>query len=212
MRIQSIPLAALAALAAAAVLAPAPSASAVPAWGGFSLDAGGAVATGSGCAPGDVQIIASGRDVSILFRRLAVRLFDGSGAPLSGLASCSVRIPAKLRAGRFVSEVEQLIEYGVNKTGGSSGEIAATGGFDGSRPFGLSVTVGEGARRASGLTASGTSPFMTAGACRSSDREGLFRADVAIAGTRRSKSEALSLGAVGQDLRYDMTLSVEACP
>lgn len=209
MRIQMIP---LAALAAAATLAPAPSAPASPEWGGFALDASGAVAMGSGCAPGDVQIIASGRDVSILFSRLAVRLFDGSGAPLSGLASCSVRIPATLRAGRFVSEVEQFLEYDVNKTAGSSGEIAATGGFDGSRPFGLSVTVGEGARRASRLSASGTSPFMTAGACRSSDREGLFRADVAISGARRSAFEALSLGAVGHGLRYDMTLSVEACP
>ena len=209
MRIQSIP---LAALAAAATLAPAPSARAIPAWGGFALDAGGAVAMGSGCAPGDAQIIASGRDVAILFSRLAVRLPDGSGGALSAIASCSVRIPATLSAGRFVSEVEQLIEYDVNKTAGSSGEIAATGGFDGSRPFGLSVIVGEGARRASRLSASGTSPFMTAGACRSTDRAGLFRADVAIAGTRRSAFEALSLGAVGHDLRYDMTLSVEACP
>lgn len=190
-----------------AVIAPNPGS-------GFELRREGAAGLGSGCnlAAGDMMIMTMGDDLSLVYTRLALRLpARPSDTSLSGIASCSARIPATLRAGRIVHQIAHSLRYGVEKSAGSSGAIAVLGGFADVPAAGFTVGVPEGAQAASSLSASKNTPFMTESACRGSDTSGLFRADVSISGSRTSAGESLAIGAVGRDLRYDLSFSTAAC-
>jgi hypothetical protein len=182
----------------------------------FELDGAKAAGLGSGCnlAAGDMSVIAMGGDVSMIYTRLAVRLpASASDTSLSAIESCSVRIPATLRAGLYPHQISHLLRYAVDKSAGASGEIAATTGFADFPTARYSIDVPPGARTDPSVSASWTTPFLLASACSAADVSGLFRADVAITGTRTSASEGLVLGAMdaSHDLRYDLTISTTAC-
>lgn len=172
-----------------------------------------AVALGSGCSTvgGDTMIITMGNDVSIVMDRLAVRLpAGGSDTALAALENCSVRVPLTVPAGTYVDQVTHTLRYGVTKTANSSARMTTLATFMDMPVESFTVDVPIGALENQALTATGTTPLSIA--CSTSDVSGLFRADVAISGSRASESESLVIGATPEnDLRLDITLAAKPC-
>lgn len=159
------------------------------------------------------MILAAGSDVSIVTSRLAVRIpADDFDTALTGLENCAARVPLTLEGGYYIDQITQSIRYGVDKTAGTSARIQTTASFLELPAVTLSVDVPLGALTGTNLTATSTSPFMTAASCSAEDRSGLFRADAAITGNRAGAGQYVRVGAVDTDFRHDMTLSTEACP
>jgi hypothetical protein len=175
---------------------------------------GGALALGTGCSStfGDTQFIAFGNDVAVLFSRFGVELpAGGPSNSLSQLKNCNVRIPATIRSGIMISKLMQRITFGVNKSANTSGKITSNASFFGLPVASFSVPVPFGAINEPALTQTKETPFLVNAAC-SNVATGLYRTDMAVGGNRAGAGESLILAMQGLDLRYDVLLTIIACP
>ena len=178
-------------------------------------DTDNALALGTGCSSraGDAAFISSGNSVAVLFSKLGVDLpAGGTSNALTGLKSCSVRIPATLRKGFYFSELIQTITYGVNKSYDSSGTITSLASFFNKPVASFTVNVPRGVKSSPAIPTSKTNAFLVNASCFSGyDLKGLYRGDLSVAGTRASKNESIILTTEGLDLRYEITCPIRLC-
>lgn len=172
-----------------------------------------AVALGTGCSSlyGDTVFISAGNDVAVLFSRFGVELpAGGANTSLSDLKSCLVRIPATIQGGFKITELTQMITYGVNKSGNTSGEITTASTFFNLPVAKFNVHVPFGARQDPTVSQSTVTPFLVATAC-SKTVNGLYQSNMAVSGNRSNAGESLILAMQGLDLRYDVLLELIPC-
>ena len=181
---------------------------------GVVWDADGAIAIGTGCASagpgGDVEIIASGNDVAIVFSALDIDLpASGPDRRLADSKSCNVRIPVTLESGVSLSRLTQTLTYGVQKSAGSEGAVTVRSALMTQPLSELTVVAPEGRAGVEVATGSVESVFAL-DTCGMADLQGLFASDLAMSGRRSSTAEELLLA--GQlDVRYEISLPIIPC-
>lgn len=176
-------------------------------------DASGAIALGSGCssAAGDTAFISAGNDMAVLFSRFGVDLpVGGFNTSLSDLRNCNVRIPATIKGGFKITELTQMITFGVNKSANTSGKITTQSSFFTLPVASFSVSVPFGARQDPAVSQTKTNQFFVTTAC-GHDVSGLYLSNMAVSGNRSSAGETLILAMQGLDLRYDIILQLFPC-
>jgi hypothetical protein len=199
------------------VLAAIPAYAAVIEW---NTDA--AVVEGSGCQKDvDTFVIASGNDVSVVFSNLGFSLTDGNG--LVGNTLCSLRIPAKIQAGLFISELDQSMLYGVVKSPGSEGTLRNRARFFGIPLFSPDLNFLRGRnendpqkveRRKDRFSSRGPGngrDWVAAWCKRERPLRGAFDAQIKVRGRRDSQQENLIVFVDGLDLRYDVVSQLQGC-
>lgn len=164
------------------------------------------VAIGTGCKSfgptTDTAIIAAGNDLAIIFSNLGV---TGPGQ----LKNCSARVPATVRQGFYLGELQQTLTYGVVKGAGTTGRITALASFFNQSVSSFSVNVPSIAMNNPAVTQTHSDMIPVVSGCAGSLR-GLFRSDLAV-GSSVNPGQ-ITLTTQGLDLRYDVAFAFFLCP
>jgi hypothetical protein len=167
-------------------------------------DVGKGIALGSGCSSfgrtPDTAILAIGADLAIIYSKLGVT------GP-NQLANCSVRIPAMVRQGYYVTQFQPTITYGVIKSYGTIAKLTALTSFLNQPVSSLTVDVPIFAMSSLVAIESELNPDVFIDAC-SHALTGLFRTDLAI-GTQGTGQ--IVIPAPGYDVRYDIVVTAFSC-
>ncbi|HRI63661.1 MAG TPA: hypothetical protein PK156_05470 [Polyangium sp.] len=163
------------------------------------------VAIGTGCksfgAGTDTAILAAGNDLAIIFSNLGVT------GP-NQLKNCSARVPAVVRQGYYLGQLQQTITYGVVKGFGTTGKITALASFFNQPVSSFSVNVPIGAINNPAVTQTKVDVIPVVSGC-GGELRGLFRSDLAVGA---QGAGAITLTTQGLDLRYDIVLAFFVCP
>lgn len=178
------------------------------------------VIAGTGCQK-DVDAFAAtnGNDLSVVFTNLGVNLpGDGSTRQLADRKTCSLRIPAEIQRGYYIGRLTQQFTYGVTKTAASSASVATRSTFFGFNvsPYAWNVPYGV-AMDEPLLSQRREDDFLVrsswySGWCSATrPLQGLYQANIAVSGTRRSSREDLIVFIDGLDLKYEVLASLFTC-
>lgn len=173
-----------------------------------------AVAGGSACSIGvDAFILQNGSDLSMVFSNLGVAL--GPGAPQAeGEGACSVQVTAAVPAGIYPSSVTQTYQYGVTRTAGTTGTLAASVQFLGIAVNPLSLTVNT---SGTGLVATRTdtfdnhSPWFAKWCAPTRMTSGPLTASFRARATTATAGDSIVLFVTGLGLKYDFRTVWQRC-
>lgn len=173
-----------------------------------------ALALGTGCSSirGDTAFISNGNDLSILFSNFGVNMQPNDGQGVSATVNCAVRVAATLHKGFYLSNLQQTITYGVNKSANTSGRITALDSFFGAPVSSFTVNIPFGPMNRPAVTQTKNNALLMVSACGGGDLAGLFKSNLAVGVVRASVHEDLILGTEGLDIRYDITAPFLVCP
>ena len=179
------------------------------------------IIAGSGCQK-DVDAFAStnGNDLAIVFTRLGVDLPGGGSPVLADRKNCTVRVPTTVAPGIYIGQLTQRISYGVTKTSGATGSVATRSTFFGNDvsphsinlPYGYAVN--EPLRvesRVDNFSVRATPTWYSSWCSRSRAPRGLYQANFAVSGQKRSSREDLIMFVDGLDLKYEVVASLVRC-
>jgi hypothetical protein len=179
------------------------------------------VIAGSGCQK-DVDAFATenGNDLSVVFTNLGVDLPGGGGSRLADRKNCSVRIPAEIAKGYYIGELTQRVSYGVTKSAGSQGSVATRSTFFGYNVSPYTVVVPYGTHINNPLMVQSrvdrfqvnTRPDWVRGFCAPTrNPQGLYSANLAVAGQKDSRFEDLLMFVDGLDLKFEVLTRFVQC-
>lgn len=175
-----------------------------------------ASAGGSGCSRTDTQFIATGNQVSVIFSKLGVDLSGTAGGRTTDLKKCNIVIPAKVRTGYYLAQLQQTITYGYNRTNNSDGKVSMVSSFYNQAAGKLERTIptpGLNQFDEPWASASVTSNWrVTPGWCTSTDYEGNFKAQLSVSGYRRTVADSIVVQVDGHDIRFDALGTPALCP
>ena len=109
-------------LALAAALFVASPASALPQ--AITWNAAKATANGSGCNAFDTMFIDAGDQITVVFANLGVELTGTWDDARVALSACSIVIPATVKKGWYLAELNQTMFYGYRRTDGTRGKVS----------------------------------------------------------------------------------------
>ena len=179
------------------------------------------IIAGSGCQK-DVDAFAStnGNDLAIVFTRLGVDLPGGGSPVLADRKNCTVRVPATVAPGIYIGQLTQRISYGVTKTSGATGSVATRSTFFGNdvSPHSINLPYGYAvneplrvASRVDNFSVRTTPTWYSSWCSRSRAPRGLYQANFAVSGQKRSSREDLIMFVDGLDLKYEVVASLVRC-
>jgi hypothetical protein len=202
-------------VATALLLAPGARAQIAPA---VVWNVDGAMLLGSGCSMRDTAILAAGNDLSFVFSNLGVSLPGGSSGLLSDRRNCAVRVPTQIAKGIYIGQLTQMLTYGITKTAMAEGSASTRSTFFGFDVSPYTVTFSEGSvfnvaqqvsTRQDNFPVN--APWQQGWCSPYRPLEGLYAANVAVAGRRDSNMEDLIMFVDGLDLKFDVVVAVYTC-
>jgi hypothetical protein len=180
---------------------------------GVTWDVTGALAGGSACSNGvDAFVMQNASDLTMVFSNLGVAL--NAGAPQSGEGACSVQVNAVVPAGLYPSSVTQTYEYGVTRTSGSTGRLAASVQFLGIPVSPLPLTVSTSGPH---LLATRTdtfdnhSPWFAKWCAPTRMTSGPLTASFRAQATTTTAADSIVLFVNGLGLKYDFSTTWHPC-
>lgn len=90
---------------------------------------GKASGKGKGCEGRAVEFITAGNEISVIFSKMGIELQPNTTKREVHL-SCTIDIPAKVRGGNFVTQLNEQYVYGYVRTEGTQGEIILNTKFE----------------------------------------------------------------------------------
>lgn len=181
--------------------------------GAVTWDVTRAIAGGSTCSVGvDAFILQNGSDLTMVFSNLGVALEPGAPAQREG--ACSVQVPSTVPAGVYPATVTQTYDYGVTRSAGSTGTLAASIQFLGIAVAPLPLTVD-----ASGthLIATRTdsfdegSPWFAKWCASARTTSGALTANFRARATTATAADSIVLFVNGLGLKYDFSTAWRRC-
>lgn len=171
-------------------------------------------ASGSECKGENVDFITAGNEISVIFAQMGLSLQPGS--PKNEVrVSCSVNIPAKIKSGKFVRELNEQFVYGYVREEGTQGEISVRSKFE-RENSGKIETV---------IPTPGQDPFMAPYVakqvltkwqmkpswCTGREFKTKLVTDIVIRAHRKNKNASIVITTDGFDARYDAEVKEGTC-
>jgi hypothetical protein len=179
---------------------------------------GRAVAAGTACKSmgddADTFFITAGNEISVVFSRLGINLGD-EYAPTAERHTCNIRIPVRIAKGHYIGRLEQTLLYGVTKSARSSAEISARATFFNKPAAFISRTFPRGVAMDEALQTATSSQdyqvFAPSWCVMSTGLNGMYSANLAIAGQRDNPYENLVVQVDGADIKFQAVAGWYRC-
>jgi hypothetical protein len=182
-------------------------------------DADRATALGNGCPRDSYALIAAGNDLTILFSELGVVMPAGGGSALQEIKNCTIVVPAQVARGVYLADLEQSLNYSVQKTYGSEGRISTQSTFFNNPVSPIVRTHGQfeeqtpardyNEYRVDSFLVNSPAWRFWCGASRA--LKGNLQTRIRSSGSRTSYDQGIELVANSQDWRFQVTASLQIC-
>ena len=173
----------------------------------------GATARGSACSNQDTAFIQAGNEISVIFSRLGVALTGEAGGRKVVRKQCTLAIPARVAANRYLGQLDECLVWGYVQNGNSQGWVRVFSTFMGTRQ---SIR-----RRVDRRSRSRQEPYLEAASsrniahgrfCNGRPTMAHYRARIDMSARRDSKRDDIVLQIDGLDIKLQISGATKSCP
>ncbi|NRA47450.1 MAG: hypothetical protein HRU09_21080 [Oligoflexales bacterium] len=170
-------------------------------------------AIGSGCSMEDTFFLSAGDEVSIIFSNLGVELDGSQDQRLEGRKFCRIKIPALIRQGYYLTDLNSSLLYGLVRSEGTEAHINLQYRFLGARFF-RNKDYGKNPRESRNIPLAelrDKKRIRNPKRCSGRDFRSVLFARASVAASRKKLSEGVLVHLDGLSLRLDARASMKPC-